>query len=409
MKKMNKIIFTTTSLSLLVAPVATMVACGSSSSSAEIGFTNYNFADTFMKTVQKGIEDTAKTLGTSVASANSTNSQAEQNKQVDAQINAGVKGLLVNLVEPGSAQAIVNKAKTANIPIVLVNKEPLANNANAIYASYTGKIAYIGSNLSQAGQKQAELIFDDIRTGLIKDKNADGKLGLVILGGQKNHADAVSRTKVVLEHLKFLINRDGLPATSSLGEIAAGSMATWAEFFTKFQGFGSESGSSEYTENTVKYVADTQNADWSVNGGKAVVQAIETANANKLDMVIGNNDDTALGASQYYFGDNASSYATLETQAKIDAYIAGTSKNYMPIYGIDSTDAAKTAIRAGKLAGTVLQDGVKIGATAITAIYNLVKGNPVNASFPTGITQDTGQPVHRVSYDTVTRAQIWGP
>ena len=70
-----------------------------------------------------------------------------------------------------------------------------------------------------------------------------------------------------------------------------------------------------------------------------------------IELVIANNDEMALGA-----------VSALQT--------AGYNKEggrYIPVFGVDATDAAKSAIKACTMVGTIKQDAEGM-ATAITTI-----------------------------------------
>jgi methyl-galactoside transport system substrate-binding protein len=63
-------------------------------------------------------------------------------------------------------------------------------------------------------------------------------------------------------------------------------------------------------------------------------------NGNMVELVIANNDDMALGA-----------IAALQ-----NAGYNIPDKKYIPVFGVDATDAAKALIKEGSMIGTVKQD-----------------------------------------------------
>ena len=113
--------------------------------------------------------------------------------------------------------------------------------------------------------------------------------------------------------------------------------------------------------NKNKYLVD-QDGLWSsaaaTNYMSTALAQYTEANKNMIELVIANNDEMALGA-----------ISALQT--------AGYNKEggtFIPVFGVDATDAAKSAIKAGTMVGTIKQDAEGM-ATAITTIMkNLLNG-----------------------------------
>ena len=62
--------------------------------------------------------------------ADGKNDMAEQTNQIDAFITQGMDAIILNLVQTSSADAVIDKIVAAGIPCVLINREPLAYDAN---------------------------------------------------------------------------------------------------------------------------------------------------------------------------------------------------------------------------------------------------------------------------------------
>lgn len=225
-----------------------------------IGVTIYKYDDNFMSFVRQNIEKAADGKAELIMN-DSQNDQAKQNDQVDAMIAKGVKALAINLVDPGAAPAIAEKAKAANIPVVFFNKE---------YPDGTDKIGYdkawyVGTTSAESGVIQGELIAEGWKANASWDKNGDGKMQYVMLMGEPGHPDAEARTKFSVDTV-----------------VAAG---------IEVQELAKQTGM------------------WDAAKGKELMETWLAAHGEKIEMVICNNDGMALGAvealkaSGYFEGD----------------------------------------------------------------------------------------------------------
>lgn len=251
---------------LLVAAIALGVTgCGAKTEPAGdklpvIGVTIYKYDDNFMSFTRAAIETAAKDKATLVTN-DSQNDQAKQNDQIDAMIAKKVDALAINLVDPGAAASIAEKAKEAGIPVVFFNKE---------YPEGTDKIPYdktifVGTNSAESGIIQGELILDAWKANADWDKNGDGTMQYVMLMGEPGHPDAEARTKESIA----TVEAAGIPTE----EIAL------------------------------------QAAMWDASKAKEFMETWLAAHGDKIEMVICNNDGMALGAIEalkaagYFVGD----------------------------------------------------------------------------------------------------------
>lgn len=225
-----------------------------------IGVTIYKYDDNFMSFVRKNIETAAEGKAELIMN-DSQNDQAKQNDQVDAMIAKGVKSLAINLVDPGAAPAIAEKAKAAGIPVIFFNKE---------YPDGTDKVGYdkawyVGTTSSESGVIQGELMVEKWKANPTWDKNGDGKMQYVMLMGEPGHPDAEARTKF------------------SIDTVAAAGIGV---------------------EELAK-----QTGMWDAAKGKELMETWLAAHGEKIEMVVCNNDGMALGAVEalkaagYFVGD----------------------------------------------------------------------------------------------------------
>ena len=178
---------------LLALSVVNVFAAGQKDSGQiVIGANIYSFADNFMNGVMKPeLERYAAGKGAKIEIVDSEGQQAKLNDQVDVFITKKVSVLAINLVDPASAQAIINKAKAANIPLILFNKEPTEAGAMASY----DKVWYVGTNSAESGIIQGQMMVNDWKANPSWDKNKDGVVQYVLLKGEPGHPDAEARTK----------------------------------------------------------------------------------------------------------------------------------------------------------------------------------------------------------------------
>ncbi|MBP2849136.1 galactose/glucose ABC transporter substrate-binding protein MglB [Dickeya oryzae] len=300
---MNKKVFTLTAL------VASMMF-GASAHAADtrIGVTIYKYDDNFMSMVRKDIEKEAKALGgVDLLMNDSQNDQSKQNDQVDVLLAKGVKALAINLVDPAAAAIVVQKAKAADVPVVFFNKEPNAK----VLASYD-KAYYVGTDSKESGIIQGQLIAKHWKANPSWDLNKDGVIQYALLKGEPGHPDAEARTKYVIDTL----TKDGI----------------------KVQ----------------QLQMDT--AMWDTAMAKDKVDAwMSGPNADKIEVLIANNDAMAMGAVEALKAHNKSS---------------------IPVFGVDALPEALSLIKSGALAGTVLNDADNQAKATIDLAKNLALGKP---------------------------------
>lgn len=165
--------------------------CSKDDGVTTIGANIYSFQDNFMNGVIKPeLESYAEAKGVELDIVDSEGQQAKLNDQVDIFISKGVDVLAINLVDPASAANIIEKAKKADIPLILFNKE--ATEAG-VMGSYD-KVWYVGTNSAESGIIQGEMMVSDWKANADWDKNGDGAVQYVLLKGEPGHPDAEART-----------------------------------------------------------------------------------------------------------------------------------------------------------------------------------------------------------------------
>ena len=219
-------------------------------------------------------------------------------------------------------------AKNANTPLVFFNRSV----SEEIVSAYD-KAAYVGTDYTQAGHMQGEMIGNYLVANYDAiDLNGDGVISYVMFKGQEGNAEADARTQYGVEDADAVLTGAGKAQLS---------------FYD--------------ANNTSKYLVD-QNGAWSAAQGQDYMQTIlaqySEANSNMVELVIANNDDMALGA-----------IAALQAAG----YNNGTGKT-IPVFGVDATDAAKEKIADGSMTGTIKQDAEGMANAISTITQNLASG-----------------------------------
>ena len=322
-------------LVLVLTMALSLAACGGSGSSSkkdgEVAVFWYTFGDTYLSSVRAALNTALTSAGVKYQDYDANGSQTTQTEQIQTAITKGASVLVVNIVDASSddaTQAIVDMAKNANTPLVFFNRSV----SEEIVSAYD-KAAYVGTDYTQAGHMQGEMIGNYLVANYDAiDLNGDGVISYVMFKGQEGNAEADARTQYGVEDADAVLTGAGKAQLS---------------FYD--------------ANNTSKYLVD-QNGAWSAAQGQDYMQTIlaqySEANNNMVELVIANNDDMALGA-----------IAALQAAG----YNNGTGKT-IPVFGVDATDAAKEKIADGSMTGTIKQDAEGMANAISTITQNMASG-----------------------------------
>lgn len=275
-----------------------LLSCGKKQTAGEekihVGVTYYNQSDTFLNQLiacfresleEMEGEDSQITLTVRDAAG----SQRTQDDQVKELLDAGCNVLCVNLVDRADPSEIIDLARESGVPIIFFNREPVAGDMMQWDGLY-----YVGADAKQSGVMQGELAAEAIKENGSIDRNKDGKIQYVVLEGEPGHQDAIIRTENAVDTLKA----NGI----ALEKLECG-IANWNR----------------------------------VQAQNRMMQMVSQYQ-NKIELVLANNDDMALGASDAYEKLNYT-------------------ESVLPvIFGIDGTDVGLLAVAEEKLSGTVYND-----------------------------------------------------
>ncbi len=291
----------------------------------KVGVAIYQFTDNFMTLYRNEIQAYFKTLETDdvkyeLTFVDGKNDMAEQSNQIDAFISQGMDAIILNLVQTSSADAIIDKIVAADIPCVLINREPLeyAKDGSIIDEAYPGilnnpKVCYVGCDARDSGSFQGQIIAELPDHG---DVNGDGVISYIMIEGDPENIDAQYRTEYSVKYL---------------------------------------------TDHGLKVKClDDQVGNWDQTKGQELCANALAKYGKDVEVVFCNNDAMALGAA-------AAIQAAGRTVGK-DIYLVG----------VDALDECQEMVQKGTMTGTVLNDHVGQSHKAVDVTVMLLNGEAID-------------------------------
>ncbi|WP_040192951.1 galactose ABC transporter substrate-binding protein [Clostridium culturomicium] len=314
MKKFKKFL----AIAISVMMIAALAGCSSNGSgdggkdAIKVAVFLYKFDDTYISTVRQSLQSIQEENKGNVTFEffDGKGDQATQNDAIDTALQKDFDLLMVNIVDIGAGQTVIDKISAADKPVIFFNREPKTEELK----SYD-KARFVGTNAKDAGILQGEILADiwnDKKDTI--DKNDDGVLQYVMLKGEPDNPEAVARTEFSVSTLKdkdIKVEELGLQVCNWQQDLAQTAMEAW---FSKY--------------------------------------------GDKIEAVIANNDGMALGA-----------VAALQNQG----YNDGKDK-YIHVVGVDATEAAQDYINQGYMSGTVLQDAPAMAKALYECATNMASG-----------------------------------
>ena len=265
----------------------------------KVGYVCNSFNDTFQTYVMDASEGffTDKD-GFTMVLQDAQEDVIRQQDLVNTFIAQGVDALIVVPVDTSAMDPIVRAAEEAGIPLCFVNRNPYGEK------SLPENVYYVGSKEIIAGQQQMNAMGELM----------SGKGGVGILMGKLDNEGALKRTE--------------------------GNESVIADKYPGINILAKETG------------------NWQRDQGMTLTENWLTAYGTKLNGILANNDEMALGAVE-----------ALKAAGREDVFVMG----------VDAIPDAKVAVGDGSLAATVLQDAVGQGAGASDVIYQVLSGNSADS------------------------------
>ena len=317
---MKKII----ALALAFVMMLGLVACGGNGGNAggdevttyDVGVAIYQYNDNFMTLYRQEIEAYFKSLETDTVKYNITmvdgkNDMAEQTNQIETFITQKMDVIICNLVQTSSAEVIIDKVVAADIPLILINREPLGENGDMSYPGIidNAKVCYVGADARQSGTYQGEIVLALDNKG---DINGDGVVNYVMVVGDPENPDAQYRTEFSVKALTDA----GL---------------------------------------TVNCLTE-QIGNWDQTKGQEIVANALAQYGDEIEVVFCNNDGMSLGAA-----------AAIEKHGR-------TVGQDIYLLGVDALDECQEMVKAGTMTGTVLNDHIGQSHAAVDAAVAALNG-----------------------------------
>lgn len=333
------------SVLLCVAMVASLaIGCGSKEEAADapaadnaateevadaktykVGVSIYQFDDNFMTLYRNELESYLKSLETDTVKYDITivdgkNDMATQSDQIQTFITQGMDVIICNLVQTSSAETIIDAVVGADIPLVLINREPLAYDAdgNTLDEAYEGitenaNVCYVGADARQSGTYQGEIVAELANKG---DVNGDGVVSYVMIEGDPENIDAQYRTEFSIKALE-------------------------------------DAGIK--TECLVDNVGN-----WATEKGQEIAATALSQHGDKVEVIFCNNDAMALGA--------AAAIEAAGRKVGEDIYLLG----------VDALEECQQMVAEGTMTGTVLNDHVGQSHTAVDVAIKALNGEAID-------------------------------
>ena len=320
MKILKKIIKVTI---VSVMMISTLAGCNKNATSTssrvnegkpiKVGVLLYRFDDVYISLVRQSLERIQKESEGRVEFTfyDGKNNQSIQNETIDTLLEKNnVDLLLLNLVETNSTRLAINKIKEKNIPVILFNREPVSIDSIKSY----NKSCYIGTKAEEAGVLQGKVIVNEWNSNKsIIDKNKDDILQYIMLMGESDNLEAITRTKYSI----LTINNSGIKTQELALKIC----------------------------------------NWNEEEAKNAIQALISQLGNKIEVIIANNDSMAIGAIE-----------ALQEYG----YNKGDKTQTIPVVGVDAIPKAQELIKEGIMTGSVIQDSYAMAKALYTVGINLV-------------------------------------
>jgi len=303
---------------LVLVMALSLVACAGGAGGVKtynVGVAIYQYNDNFMTLYRQEIENYFKTKETDTVKYNITmvdgkNDMAEQSNQIDTFITQKMDVIICNLVQTSSAEVIIDKVVGANIPLILINREPLGETDESYPGIINNKnVCYVGADARQSGTYQGEIVLSLPNKG---DINGNGAVDYVMIVGDPENPDAQYRTEFSIKALT-----DAGVAVNKLVENVG---------------------------------------NWDQVKGQEIAAAALAQHGDAIDVIFCNNDGMALGA--------AAAISAAGRTVGEDIYLLG----------VDALDECQEMVKAGTMTGTVLNDHIGQSHAAVDAAVAALKG-----------------------------------
>lgn len=272
-----------------------------------------DFTDDFISEIRQSLEEVQKEkLGkVEYTFYDGKSNQTIQDEDLDRVLQEGADLILMNIVDRAYSQAVINRIKERNIPVIFFNREPLTPVPIQSYS----KSLYIGTDAATAGELQGKMLIDAWNTSKAYiDKNKDNIMQYYMLEGESDNTEAIQRTKYSVA----TIEKAGIKTQQ-----VSLSICNWS-------------------------------GDLAYNATKSVFGKYD----DQIEVIISNDDTMAVGAIKLL---------------QEYGYNQGDKSKTIPVVGVDVTPAARELIQKQYMIGSVYQDPRGYAEAMYTCGVNMIE------------------------------------
>ncbi|MDS0528049.1 galactose ABC transporter substrate-binding protein [Clostridium sp. SHJSY1] len=283
-----------------------------------VGVILFSLDNSIMQQLKQELENLQEENQIKVSVFDAQNNISLQNQILDSLLKSKVDLIITMPVDTreNSVRDFISRVKPYSIPLIMFDITPEV--VKKVSKDYD-KVAFTIPDSEKAGEMQGEIISDFWNNNSIKDKKGDGTLQYVLLRGPTNDIIANMRIK----GLNLAIEKSGMK-TELIQSLAT---------------------------------------NWTKEIAKSYIENIFITYSSKIDAIIANDDDLAVGA--------------IEALQKY-GYNKGDNSKIIPVFGIDGSSEAKKLIDKGLMSATVGMDLEKVAQDFYTIGINLVNNvNPI--------------------------------
>ena len=272
---------------------------------------------TFFVHMMKALKTEAADQGFDFIEGDGQNSAPKQTADVEAALTKGVKGIVISPIDVNAMAPALQEAVDAKVPVVTIDRR---------VPSVTGILAHVGADNVQGGEAQGKLILKMFPNGAT----------IANLQGQPGSSPAIDRNK----GLHNVIDKAG----------------------DKYK------------------IVFEQTAQFDREKGLSVTESMLAGMANPPQVIVGANDEEALGALEAVKARNLKGVA---------------------IIGFDAIPEALAKIRDGELTATIEQFPGKQSSTAVKVLADYLKSGTkpkqqITLLTPEAITKDNIKQAERL-------------
>jgi len=287
----------------------------------------YDNADPYITSIRNKVKANLEAKQIKYEFYDGANDQAKQNIQIETAITKNADMIVVNMVNAETLETIYKKTSKAKIPLVSFNRQP----GEKGFLKDKKDVALLDAESGSDGRLRAKQVFDFVSQDYDKYLKTDGKtLKYIYVHGDRSMQVAIEGGIAFKAELKRLLNEAG----KNDPEFAVG-------------------------------VETDLDSNWQAAQAKTLMDTLFTKpnfDINKVDVISACNDDSALGILQ---------------SLQIKGYNLGYDKdgnlpkNTIPLFGLDALQPGRTAIKEGKMTGSVLQDAAENARLIVAATENI--------------------------------------